>query len=179
MAPGVGRGHRLGQPAIKLTTILTDAQVGLLTEAVHDLLGPEFVAAAARLRVDTQKNVRFHAVAARCAEARQELGLDVKQVAARLKVPQYRLQGIERGCLSEIRGAVLIGYMLFLGLDSWLRRWVRANPGLASELGIDLRRSVSKARSGSSRPRGTPSNTAMEPPAPELTRARRGSSRMR
>ncbi|MGH2403270.1 MAG: helix-turn-helix domain-containing protein [bacterium] len=131
----------------------------MLTKAVHELLGREFVAGAERLRVDTQKNVRFGAVAARCAEARKELGLDVKQVAARLRVPQYRVQAIERGRLREIRGAVLIGYVSFLGLDSWLRRWVRANSALASELGIDLRRSVPKHEAVLHGRRGTSDTT--------------------
>lgn len=158
----------------ELTQILTDAQVELLTEAVNKMLGAEFIAASSRLDVDTRRHLRFQAVAHCCAAAREQLGLDMRQVAARLKVPQYRLKAIERGQLREIRTEVLAAYVSFLGLDPWLRRWVRANPVLAVELGINQLRPVSRAvRIGSSRRWDTPSNPALEPSAPSRSRAPR------
>lgn len=161
-----------------IAQILTDTQVELLTEVVHEILGPAFVDAAKRLDVDTAQHLRFHAVAARCAAARERLGLDVKQVATRLGVPQYRVKAIERGCLSEIRADVLTSYTAFLSLDSWLRRWVDANPALAVDLGLVRSHSAPRAsRAQSSRKGDTPSNHALEPAAPARSRAPRLSAK--
>src|SRR5712691_1823877 len=118
---------------VKRDMILSDAQVELLTEAVHELLGQEFVSASSGRGFNTSRGVRFMAVSARCTAEREHIGLTVKQAAARIKVPQYRLKAVEGGRMSEIRPEVLARYVSFLGLNSWLGRWAKMNGTLSTE----------------------------------------------
>lgn len=172
------RTRMAARTPIKRDMILSDAQVELLTEAVHQLLGQEFVSESAGRGFDTHRGVRFMAVSARCTAERERIGLTVKQAAARIKVPRYRLKAVESGRLSEIRPEVLARYVSFLGLDSWLGRWVKMNGTLATELGIVLRRDISRIRpDDSSRQHGTPSNTALEPSASARSRTPRLSAK--
>ena len=79
--------------------------------------------------------VRYRAVSARLIEARERLGISVKQISARLKLPQYRIRAIECGSLSAIRPGDLRRYIDALGLRLWYRRWAKANRRLADQLG--------------------------------------------
>ncbi len=62
--------------------------------------------------------------------------MSLKDAAAALKVPQYRLRDIEDGRLKNILRDVLIDYVGFLKLKIWFGKWKRANPGLVARLGL-------------------------------------------
>jgi hypothetical protein len=60
----------------------------------------------------------------------------VKEVAAALKVPQYRIKAIEEGSVRSIQPDILRRYIAHLRLNRWTGRWASANSKLASKLGI-------------------------------------------
>ena len=76
------------------------------------------------------------ALAARFQEKRVAQGQTIKDVAAHLRVPQYRLRAIENGRVSEITPEILAKYSIFLGLDRWCTRWANANRLLGAQLGL-------------------------------------------
>ena len=60
----------------------------------------------------------------------------IRDVAVALKVPQYRLQAIEKGALRELKPTIARRYFQFLGIESWVKRWSRVNRELARHAGI-------------------------------------------
>jgi hypothetical protein len=129
------------------TKILTGAEVKALAKAVRTALGPTFAALTSGLGVRAEDGIRFHAVATKCSISRESRGVTVKDVAATLRVPQYRLKAIERCSLREVRGEVLERYAAFLELDEWLSKWAAANPRLAVELNLTAARRSRTKRS--------------------------------
>jgi hypothetical protein len=130
---------------VKRTSILSDADVRVLTAGVKKLLPgdlPEHLLS----RVNIEAGIRFGAVAAKCRERRERRGLTVKEAARQLRVPQFRLNAIEGGRLSEVRADVLLAYVAFLELRPWLVRWRRANPSLSRQLGLTTRERVEHSR---------------------------------
>jgi transcriptional regulator with XRE-family HTH domain len=109
------------------TKILSDAEVEFLTSAIRDCFPQLFDKSIIPSGIDLEALVRFDAVAQRCRMARESRGLTIKEVAANLKVPQYRLKAIEDGHLLELRPAILEKYLGFLSLGRWFARWAKAN----------------------------------------------------
>lgn len=116
--------------------ILTDDEVSAIVVAAEAAAGPEVVATADKLGIDRDANVRLFALRLRCANRREKLGLSLKQAAARLRVPQYRLRAIENGTLREVDVEILRSYVQLLGAGRWFRRWVLANGHLAARIGV-------------------------------------------
>jgi hypothetical protein len=86
----------------------------------------------------TEDFVMFREVGQRCIEERTKQGLTLKSVAARLKVPQYRLKAIEENSLRNIQLPTLRLYLEFLGLRDWYLNWSRTNRALAKRYGFVL-----------------------------------------
>jgi hypothetical protein len=86
--------------------------------------------------IDPEEGLRFLAVARQVAERRMANGLDIKTAAGLLKVAQYRLRDIEAGRVGSIVPDVLAAYIDHLRLKPWLSRWKKANPGLATRIGL-------------------------------------------
>jgi hypothetical protein len=114
--------------------ILDDALVGELSRAVSDLLGPTAMSAAGDLGVSVEDTIRFLAVTRQCMQARGKAELEIRDLAKKLKVPQYRVRDIEAGYIRQIRPEVLRAYIEILGLTEWYAAWSRANPDLAERL---------------------------------------------
>ena len=124
---------------VATTTILSDAKVRALTDAVCALLPPSMsFHTHAVLRIEA--SIRLRAVAEMTSERRMALQHTIPQVATSLKVPQYRLRAIESGQLSEMRASVVSKYVAYLELDIWFAKWLRANRVLAAEMGLGPRR---------------------------------------
>ena len=94
------------------------------------VLGPEFVAMAAKYKLNPEAFLRFGPVAARCCLAREAKQLSVKQVAQQLNVPQYRIRDIENNQASSVEPAVVLSYTALLGLGRWYSQWSKRNPGI-------------------------------------------------
>jgi hypothetical protein len=57
-------------------------------------------------------------------------------VSVALGIPQYRLRAIEGGLVREVRVDLARRYFHFLGIDEWAAAWCRANPELATRIGL-------------------------------------------
>ena len=118
------------------TTILTDEQVREVAGRIKQGLGRNAISLMEQFGVRCEDTVRLLSLQAKCEEAREELGLTIKEAAARLKAPQYRIKAIEEGRLKQILPDVLAKYIRFLELEDWFRQWADANPKVAEKLGI-------------------------------------------
>lgn len=109
-----------------------DETVALIREA----MGPELLDTFELLGVNTESRIRYSLLAARFEKGRVALDMTIKDVAALLKVPQYRLKAVEEGDFNLIVPGIFRRYCRFLELDETVESWVRENAALAGELGI-------------------------------------------
>jgi transcriptional regulator with XRE-family HTH domain len=70
-------------------------------------------------------------------QLREKLGFSIKEVAGKLKVPQYRLKAIDNPKESEILPDILLKYVKFLGIELWFEKWKDANSELAKKLAAE------------------------------------------
>ena len=82
----------------------------------------------------SEDSIRWHALGARCAQARGTRG--IRDIAVATGIPQYRLRAIEIGRLTEFRLDLARRYFCFLGIEAWIARWCRANRELATRAGL-------------------------------------------
>jgi len=118
------------------TQILTDDEVQELSRRLTELLPPKLVAYSQERGFTTETTIRMSSLAARFEEARVARGQSIKDVAAQLRVPQYRIRAVEQGHASEIVPEVLAKYSAFLDLDRWCKRWATANRQLGIQLAL-------------------------------------------
>jgi hypothetical protein len=104
----------------------------LMCEQLRGLIGP----VSDRFKRDAEDTVRWSAVHARCGEERKKRGFSIKDASAQLKIPQYRLNAIERGLFRKFEPEMAQRYFRFLGFEPWLKRWAKANPELAGRAGV-------------------------------------------
>lgn len=121
--------------------ILTDAEVRLVTAEIKRLLGWKATGLLQGSRIRPEDTIRWSSLKTRCEQARAERGLTLKEAARVLKVPCYRLEAVEVGRLGELKPEIANRYFSLLGIESWIRRWLRANPGLARRAGLTQQRS--------------------------------------
>ena len=137
-ARAAGRALDATAAARRLThrpsAILSAADVGVLTGELRRIMAASFPGLPASALARCEDTIRWHPLGARCLEAR---GLrSIRDVSVALGIPQYRLNAIERGRLSEIHGDLARSYFRFLGMDMWVARWCRANRELAARAGL-------------------------------------------
>jgi hypothetical protein len=114
--------------------ILNDREVRYLAEVTGraiGLAGPSPRLPPGASPTMAEDLVRWQAVRTMCARARAERSLSTKDVARLLKVPHYRIQAAERGPGASYLLEPALRYFRFLGIESWLMKWARANPELA------------------------------------------------
>jgi hypothetical protein len=113
--------------------MLNTSEIRLLDREVRRLLIASFPGVETYLD-GSEDTIRWHALGARCAQARGARG--IRDVSVALGIPQYRLRAIERGHLREIRPDLARRYFHFLGIEAWLARWCRANRDFARRVGL-------------------------------------------
>jgi hypothetical protein len=126
----------LARKCRKRTSILNDEEVEFLMNEISLALGEKTMGVVRSLGLVPSDGVRWGSLQARCEEERERRGLSLKDVSRELKIPQYRLRAIEGGRLKELRPNLAHRYFRYLGIDSWVRRWSRANDELARRSGI-------------------------------------------
>lgn len=116
------------------TTILTDRQIRQLIKGLRQAFGSETAQQMRKIGISLEETVRLMSLNAKCQEVREERGLSIKDVAAKLEIPQYRLKAVEKGRAKDILPDVLEKYIAFLSLEDWFEQWKEANPKLAAKL---------------------------------------------
>lgn len=127
-------------PARLRRGILTEVEIEFLAQEIARTMGPMGPGWAKLLnpRSEALRNhFRYASVAQRCRDARAERGLSVRETAAALKLPQYKIKAIEAGDFREFRLAQLQQYVNYFGFSAWLRRWCKANPALVASLSAE------------------------------------------
>lgn len=111
-------------------------QVGVekVVEMMRDVLGPALFDECERLGVDAEAIIRYMPLADRFKEGRARLNLTIKEVAAQLKEPQYKIKAVEKGEIGQIDTHVFQKYCRFLELDEYLASWCLLNSELAKKL---------------------------------------------
>ena len=116
------------------TAILSATDVGLLTGELRRIMAASFPGLPASALARSEDPIRWHPLGARCREARGPRS--IRDISVALDIPQYRLNAIERGRLSEIDEDLARRYFRFLGTSTWVARWCRANRELAARAGL-------------------------------------------
>ncbi|MBK5226714.1 MAG: helix-turn-helix domain-containing protein [Thermoleophilia bacterium] len=111
-------------------------QVGVekVVEMMRDVLDPALFDECERLGVDAEAIIRYMPLADRFKEGRARLNLTIKEVAAQLKEPQYKIKAVEKGEIGQIDTHVFQKYCRFLELDEYLASWCLLNSELAKKL---------------------------------------------
>jgi DNA-binding transcriptional regulator YiaG len=122
------------------TSILNDEEVAFLTKMALRTLRNSFGDNPCFDSQSMERIIRWSSLSAKCEEAREKLGLSLRDVSRRLKIPQYRLRAIESGESGAFQPELADGYFLFLGIQGWVARWKRANRQLADSVGFKLAR---------------------------------------
>ena len=122
---------------------LTDKQAGELVDLVYSKLG-------LNLRgfindQDARDRMRFMPVEVACKEARQKMGIEIKQVAQQIKVQQFRIKRIEGGPGGDVTREALDKYIDFLGIRAWFDTWLRVNRDVYKRLKSEPSKRLKKA----------------------------------
>jgi len=112
---------------------LTDEQVKMVVDKIRSALGPGISELADAFDLDLESTVRFMPVARRCKNRREEMGLSVKDVSTKLRIPQYRIKDIEAGSVRNISLQYILPYIDFLKIREWFDTWLKNNPGIIQE----------------------------------------------
>jgi len=86
-----------------------------------------------------EDTVRWGSLRARCERARAAGGMDIKSAARGSGIPRYRVEAIENGRLGELRPDLAWKYFDFIGIRTWVNRWIRSNADLAKRSGLGAR----------------------------------------
>lgn len=109
-------------------------------EVQHALIS-SFPGLQAHIVDHSEDSIRWHALGARCAQARGSRG--IRDMSVAVGIAQYRLRAIESGRLREFRPDLARRYFRVLGVEDWVARWCRANRSLATRVGLLDGRSAS------------------------------------
>jgi hypothetical protein len=71
--------------------------------------------------------MRFMMVKNACKEAREKMGITIKQAAEQIKVQQFRLKGAEGDPGGHVTREALDKYIDFLGIRPWFIAWLKVN----------------------------------------------------
>ncbi|MBU1087178.1 MAG: helix-turn-helix domain-containing protein [Candidatus Omnitrophica bacterium] len=99
----------------------------LIIEKMYDALGHDIVTQFTKHGSSAKDMIRFMPVSKTCQDARKKRGLTIKQIAASIKVPQYRLKDIEENSFNRIIRNILERYVEFLDLKEWFNEWIKNN----------------------------------------------------
>lgn len=116
------------------SAILSRSEIRLGDREVRRALMSSFPGLEAHVIDRSEDMIRWHALAARCREARGSRG--IRDVSVAIGIPQYRLRAIESCLLREVRTDLAWRYFRFLGIDAWVTKWCRANRELAARAGL-------------------------------------------
>jgi hypothetical protein len=113
--------------------ILSATEVRLLDGEVRRTLLASFPGIEPYL-TRSEDMTRWQAPGARCRQARAARG--IRDVSVATGLPQYRIRAIESGQLGEVRADLARRYYQFLGIETWVASWCRANRELAGRVGL-------------------------------------------
>ena len=116
------------------TAILDLAEIRLLNRELQHVLVSSLPRLPADILDRSEDTIRWHALGARCAQARGTRG--IRDIAVTTGIPQYRLRAIETGRWTEFCLDLARRYFRFLGIETWIARWCRANRELSTRAGL-------------------------------------------
>ena len=104
---------------------LTEEEAGEVTKRIYDALGLN----VARMLGDygAQDLIRTMPIKKACQDAREKMGITIKEVSLRLKIPQYYLKGAEGVTGGVLESGVLVQYVEFLGIKDYFDKWLESN----------------------------------------------------
>lgn len=116
---------------------LNSQQADVVIEKTNEQLGPQLAGMIAASGLNSNHMIRFLYIASLCRNRREEMGLSLKEVSQRLKIPQYRLRAAEDSAIRQITRASLNAYVQFLGLVDQFAHWRHENGDVYDEIGAD------------------------------------------
>ncbi len=132
------------------TSILSDDEVAAATGIILGMLDPAVAAGLGAVpgRTPPEDLIRWQSLRTRMEQAREHMGLTIRDVSSRLGIAQYRLRAIESGSRRSFLPEMALRYIEYLDIGPWFKRWCKANRELAARAGLLEPRRGRKARPG-------------------------------
>ena len=105
-----------------------------ITELILEQLGPGIAAAFSKMNFDSESVVRYMPLSEEIKNARKSKSITIKEASKTLKIPQYKLNAIEEGSISQIEPEAFNDYTSFLGITSYVDSWCIENKELAEKI---------------------------------------------
>ena len=112
--------------ALKEKKFIDAKMAGYITDKIVEVM-PNLKDVLDKYDIRPKDMIRFQVVSGMCRSQREKKGLNLKQIALSLKVPQYRLKYIESSSVKHISADILESYIDYLGLRKWFNLWKRHN----------------------------------------------------
>jgi transcriptional regulator with XRE-family HTH domain len=116
--------------------LLTEEEVRFVAQRFRQLMGAPMSGLMEQYGISLDDHFRFSPLAVRLEAIRIDRGLSLKDAAAALKAPRYRIADIERSRTRNIDPKLLVRYVEYLGLKYWFGRWKKRNAELAKRLQV-------------------------------------------
>jgi len=123
---------------------LTEKEAGKLVDLVYETLGLNLRGFINNQ--DARDLMRFMPVKTTCKEARERMGITIKQAAQQIKVQQYRLKGVEGDSGGTVTREALDKYIDFLGIRNWFDTWLKVNRDVYERLESEPPKRLKKAQ---------------------------------
>lgn len=117
---------------------LTAGEAKVIADMVIDSLGTQLKSLLARSDVSPADLILFMPVGKKFTGAREVRGLAIKEVSARIRVPQYRLRAVENARLRQLKSDAATKYAEFLKLTTWYQDWCSENEAFVAKYGLAL-----------------------------------------
>ena len=127
-----------GPKSPRRASILADDEVrvvaGMFRKTIRETLGEDAFSKFGD--AEAADFVRWASLRHTCQQAREELGLTIRDAALALEIPQKRLRAIEDGDNLDFEPALAWRYFELLDIEAWVKRWMAANHALAERAGL-------------------------------------------
>jgi ribosomal protein S17E len=112
--------------SLKKKKFIDAKMAGYITDKITEVM-PNLKDVLDKYDIRPKDMIRFQVVSRMCLSQREKKGLNLKQIALSLKVPQYRLKYIESSSVKHISTDILESYIDHLELREWFNSWKKHN----------------------------------------------------
>jgi len=119
--------------ALKEKKFIDAKMAGYITDKIVEVM-PNLKDVLDKYDIRPKDLLRFQLVSEMCRSQREKKGLNFKQVALSLKVPQYRLKYIESSSMKNMSRDILESYIDHLELRERFNSWKKHNKDVYDRL---------------------------------------------